>query len=119
MTLICSYEAAVRHALLRRFARPWIDPGFSAILLSFIGNSANAQCSQRLLLLVQRRCTACLTNLVLQVVENSQIIFVSVKPPYVLQVLREVSSSLSSAHVVVSIAAGIPLSQMQVRALRT
>ncbi|KAK9800303.1 hypothetical protein WJX73_009483 [Symbiochloris irregularis] len=48
-----------------------------------------------------------------QVVDNSQIVFVSVKPPYVVQVLKEVSSSLTNEHIVVSIAAGIPLGQMQ------
>ena len=71
-------------------------------------------CQQGLLLLSQKQYAGQLIDVVLQVVENSQIVFVSVKPPYVLQVLKEVSSSLSNEHVVVSIAAGIPLSQMQV-----
>ena len=46
--------------------------------------------------------------------EKSQIVFVAVKPPYVRQVIKEVSGSFTDAHVVVSVAAGVTLAQMQV-----
>lgn len=44
-----------------------------------------------------------------QVTKNCDVLFVSVKPQYVAEVLREAAPHLTGRHVVVSIAAGIPL----------
>lgn len=48
-----------------------------------------------------------------QVVQRSEVIFVAVKPQYVVPVLREVAPSLTDRHLVVSIAAGITLQSLQ------
>lgn len=50
----------------------------------------------------------------MQVVKNVDIIFLAVKPQYVSVVIKECKSSLTSKHVLVSIAAGIPLAAMKV-----
>ncbi|KDD74559.1 hypothetical protein H632_c1225p0 [Helicosporidium sp. ATCC 50920] len=48
-----------------------------------------------------------------EVVQRSEVIFVAVKPQYVVPVLREVAPSLTDRHLVVSIAAGITLQSLQ------
>jgi len=48
-----------------------------------------------------------------EVVKNVDIIFLAVKPQYVSVVIKECKSSLTSKHVLVSIAAGIPLAAMK------
>ena len=50
----------------------------------------------------------------MQVVKNSEVIFLAVKPQYVSVVLKEVKLYLTDEHIVVSIAAGIPLAVMKV-----
>lgn len=47
-----------------------------------------------------------------EVVEKARIIFIAVKPQYVKVVLSEVKSLLTPDHVIVSIAAGVPLSTL-------
>ena len=47
--------------------------------------------------------------------KNSDIIFISVKPQYVSLVIKEFKQHLTDKHVIVSIAAGIPLKVLQVR----
>lgn len=51
----------------------------------------------------------------LQVVKNTDIIFISVKPQYVSMVIKEFKQHLTEKHIIVSIAAGIPLKVLQVR----
>ncbi|KAK2075845.1 hypothetical protein QBZ16_001586 [Prototheca wickerhamii] len=46
------------------------------------------------------------------VAENSEIIFVAVKPQYVSVVLKEISSKLTEQHLIVSIAAGVTLAAL-------
>jgi pyrroline-5-carboxylate reductase len=48
------------------------------------------------------------------VVEESDIIFVAVKPQFVTPVLKEVRSHLTDKHTIVSIAAGKTLSSLKV-----
>lgn len=50
----------------------------------------------------------------LQVVKNTDIVFISVKPQYVSLVIKEFKQHLTEKHVIVSIAAGIPLKVLQV-----
>ena len=50
----------------------------------------------------------------LQVAKNSQVIMIAVKPQYVGTVLEEIKDILTDEHIIVSIAAGIPLSAMKV-----
>ena len=50
----------------------------------------------------------------LQIAQNVDIIFISVKPQYVATVIREMKEHLTDRHIMVSIAAGIPLSVMKV-----
>lgn len=50
----------------------------------------------------------------LQVVENARIIFIATKPQYVKAVLAEVKHLLTPEHIIVSIAAGVPLSAIKV-----
>ena len=50
----------------------------------------------------------------MQVAKNVDIIFLAVKPQYVSVVIKEVKSALTNKHVLVSIAAGVPLSAMKV-----
>ena len=50
----------------------------------------------------------------MQVVKNSDILFVAVKPQYVKLVLKEAKQHLTDKHLIVSIAAGIPLEALQV-----
>lgn len=52
----------------------------------------------------------------LDVVKNAKIIFIAVKPQYVRVVLEEVKHILTPEHVIVSIAAGVPLSQLKAAA---
>ncbi|KAL3138491.1 hypothetical protein ABBQ32_006281 [Trebouxia sp. C0010 RCD-2024] len=47
------------------------------------------------------------------VVKNSDIVFISVKPQYVSMVIKEFKQHLTDKHVIVSIAAGIPLKVLQ------
>jgi pyrroline-5-carboxylate reductase len=49
------------------------------------------------------------------VVSKGRLIFIAVKPQYVKTVLEEVKGQLSDEHVIVSIAAGVPLSVLEVR----
>lgn len=51
----------------------------------------------------------------LQVAKNSEVIFLAVKPQFVSTVLKEIKQHLTDQHIVVSIAAGIPLAVMKVR----
>ena len=51
----------------------------------------------------------------LQVVKNVDIIFLAVKPQYVSVVIKECKSSLTSKHVLVSFAAGVPVAALKVR----
>lgn len=51
------------------------------------------------------------------VVDNSDVVFISVKPQYVGPVLREVQGNIKPSHVVVSIAAGITLQSLKVKTL--
>eukprot|EP00951_Prasinocladus_malaysianus_P034364 scaffold346223_cov50-Prasinocladus_malaysianus.AAC.1 len=51
--------------------------------------------------------------LTVQVVKDSEIIFIAVKPQYVATVLKEVSHELTDKHVIVSIAAGVTVAQME------
>ena len=53
-----------------------------------------------------------------QVVKNSDILFLAVKPQYIRTVLKESRQHLTDKHVIVSIAAGIPLEVLQVLSLR-
>eukprot|EP00208_Stichococcus_sp_RCC1054_P003175 CAMPEP_0206134660 /NCGR_PEP_ID=MMETSP1473-20131121/137_1 /ASSEMBLY_ACC=CAM_ASM_001109 /TAXON_ID=1461547 /ORGANISM="Stichococcus sp, Strain RCC1054" /LENGTH=276 /DNA_ID=CAMNT_0053526279 /DNA_START=151 /DNA_END=981 /DNA_ORIENTATION=+ len=48
-----------------------------------------------------------------EVVEKGRIIFIAVKPQYVKVVLEEVASQLTPDHVIVSIAAGVPLAVLK------
>ena len=50
----------------------------------------------------------------LQVAKNSQVIMIAVKPQYVGTVLEEIKDILTDEHIIVSIAAGVPLSAMKV-----
>ena len=50
----------------------------------------------------------------MQVVRNSRIVFICVKPQYVKVVLEEVRDLLTDEHVLVSIAAGVPISALKV-----
>ena len=50
-----------------------------------------------------------------QVVKESDIVFVAVKPQYVGPVLKEVRGHLTDKHTIVSIAAGKTLSSLKVR----
>ena len=50
----------------------------------------------------------------LQVEKNSQVIKIAVKPQNVATVLQEIKDILTDEHIIVSIAAGIPLSAMKV-----
>ena len=52
-----------------------------------------------------------------QVVENSDIVFLAVKPQYVSVVLKEVRGSLTDRHTIVSIAAGVTLTQLKASSL--
>ncbi|KAK9841115.1 hypothetical protein WJX74_000217 [Apatococcus lobatus] len=47
------------------------------------------------------------------VAKNSEVIFLAVKPQYVATVLKEIKQHLTDQHIVVSIAAGIPLAAMK------
>ena len=47
--------------------------------------------------------------------KNSEVVFLAVKPQYVTTVLKEIKQHLTDQHIVVSIAAGIPLAVMKVR----
>jgi len=47
------------------------------------------------------------------VVNAAQVVFIAVKPPQVTDVLKEISPHLTPNHVVVSIAAGVPLTRLQ------
>jgi len=49
-----------------------------------------------------------------QVVKNSRIVFICVKPQYVKVVLEEVRELLTDDHVIVSIAAGVPIAALKV-----
>lgn len=49
-----------------------------------------------------------------QVVKNTDIVFISVKPQYVSMVIKEFKQHLTEKHIIVSIAAGIPLKVLQV-----
>ena len=49
-----------------------------------------------------------------QIAQNVDIIFISVKPQYVATVITEMKEHLTGKHIMVSIAAGIPLSVMKV-----
>lgn len=51
----------------------------------------------------------------LQVAENSDVIFIAVKPQYVSLVLQEAKPHLKKDTIIVSIAAGVPLAAMKVR----
>ncbi len=53
----------------------------------------------------------------LQIAQNVDIIFISVKPQYVGTVIKEMKPHLTGKHIMVSIAAGIPLSVMKVSGL--
>ena len=53
----------------------------------------------------------------MQVAKNSEVIFLAVKPQYVATVLKEIKQHLTDQHIVVSIAAGIPLAAMKVGAI--
>ena len=46
-------------------------------------------------------------------VENSDVVFIAVKPQYVGVVLKEVKGSLKDSHTIVSIAAGVTLAQLK------
>lgn len=48
----------------------------------------------------------------MQVVERSDIVVVAVKPQYVDNVLKDMKSAVTADHVIVSIAAGVPLDKM-------
>ena len=50
----------------------------------------------------------------MQIAQNVDIIFISVKPQYVGVVIKEMKPHLKGKHIMVSIAAGIPLSVMKV-----
>jgi pyrroline-5-carboxylate reductase len=50
----------------------------------------------------------------MQIAQNVDIIFISVKPQYVGVVIKEMKPHLTGKHIMVSIAAGIPLSVMKV-----
>jgi pyrroline-5-carboxylate reductase len=52
-----------------------------------------------------------------EVVDNSDIVFISVKPQYVAVVLKEVKPNIKSHQIVVSIAAGITLQSLKVRGM--
>ncbi len=58
-------------------------------------------------------CTPCATSK--DVVKSGRLIFIAVKPQYVKTVLEEVKGELTDDHVIVSIAAGVPLSVLMVR----
>jgi pyrroline-5-carboxylate reductase len=51
-----------------------------------------------------------------EVVSKGRLIFIAVKPQYVKTVLEEVKAQLSDEHVIVSIAAGVPLSVLEAAA---
>lgn len=53
----------------------------------------------------------------MQVAKTSEVIFLAVKPQYVATVLKEIKQHLTDSHIVVSIAAGIPLAVMKVGAI--
>lgn len=50
-----------------------------------------------------------------QIAQQVDVIFISVKPQYVGVVIREMKPHLTNKHILVSIAAGIPLSVMKVK----
>ncbi len=54
------------------------------------------------------------TTHLLQVVKHSQIVFICVKPQYVRSVLEEIRDLLTDEHVIVSIAAGVPIASLKV-----
>lgn len=54
-----------------------------------------------------------------EVVANSDVVFIAVKPQYVAVVLKEVQPVLKGHHVIVSIAAGVTLETLKVRLLCT
>lgn len=54
---------------------------------------------------------------VFQVAEKSDVIFIAVKPQYVSVVLNEIKGAVKKDTIIVSIAAGVPLSAMKVRFL--
>jgi pyrroline-5-carboxylate reductase len=47
------------------------------------------------------------------VVKSAEVVFIAVKPQYVTQVLQEVKQHLTDRHIIVSIAAGIPLQTLK------
>ena len=49
-----------------------------------------------------------------QVVQNSDIVFIAVKPQYVSAVLAEIRPVLADRHVLVSIAAGVTMAALKV-----
>jgi len=51
----------------------------------------------------------------MQVVKNTDIVFISVKPQYVSLVIKQFKQHLKDRHLIVSIAAGIPLNVLQAR----
>ena len=53
----------------------------------------------------------------MQVVKTSRIVFICVKPQYVRVVLEEVRDLLTDEHVIVSIAAGVPIAALKVQAV--
>lgn len=53
-----------------------------------------------------------------QVVQQSDIVFIAVKPQYVSVVMKEVKPYLTDKHIIVSIAAGITLANLKVGSLR-
>lgn len=55
------------------------------------------------------------THPALQVAKNCEVIFIAVKPQYVATVLEEIKPLLTDQHIVVSIAAGITLTNMKVK----
>lgn len=50
-----------------------------------------------------------------QVVASSDILFLAVKPWYIQKVVKDISSRLEDRHILVSIAAGVTLDQLQAR----
>ncbi|RWS02839.1 pyrroline-5-carboxylate reductase 1-like protein [Dinothrombium tinctorium] len=53
------------------------------------------------------------TNNNIDVVDNSEIVILAVKPPVVSSILKEVSSSVTQEHLIISVALGIPLHIME------
>lgn len=50
----------------------------------------------------------------LQVAQNADVLFMSVKPQYVAPILQDIKSTLSHNHVIVSIAAGVTIHTLKV-----